>query len=230
MVIQKLLLQVVQIDEKTWCLYVHTNLINNKKYIGITSQVPEKRWLGGYGYDRRLRFGRAIKKYGWNSFKHEILYCGLNEEEANRLERELIKEWKTQDPAYGYNMTDGGGGVSGFVITEETRRKMSEAKRGANHPNFGKHLSPETKRKIGEVHKGNKYSLGLVRSPETRQKMSEGKMKPVAAYLDDGTLVKTYRSALDAGEELGINRKNISLCCKGARKHAGGYCWRFCIT
>ena len=43
--------------------------------------------------------------------------------------------------------------------SEETRRKMSEAKNGKNNPFYGKHHSDETKRKIGEAAKGRKKSL-----------------------------------------------------------------------
>jgi hypothetical protein len=47
--------------EKTFCIYKHTNLINNKVYIGQTSQSPERRWRqGGTGYKDSPRFWQAI--------------------------------------------------------------------------------------------------------------------------------------------------------------------------
>jgi len=206
---------------------MHTNKSNGKRYIGITSQVPEKRWMNGCGYSERLPIGRAIRKYGWDGFEHEILYSNATETFAKDAERKLIAQYKTQDDDYGYNITAGGDGVLGFHHTEESKQIMSEKKRGKNHPNYGKHLSEETKQKIGAIHKGNTYCVGLVRSDETKRKMSESKMKPVASYLDDGSFVKWYHSAREAAKELGINYKNISLCCNNQRKHAGGYCWQF---
>jgi len=63
-----------------FCVYMHTNKLNGKKYIGITQQEPKKRWKSGYGYSYGAspHFERAIKKYGWaKGFDHEILYTGL---------------------------------------------------------------------------------------------------------------------------------------------------------
>lgn len=59
--------------------------------------------------------------------------------------------------------------LHGINMSDETRRKMSEARKGENHPFYGKHRSEETRRKISESHKGK------VLSDETRKKMSEAK-------------------------------------------------------
>ena len=155
-----------------FCVYLHTNKTNGKVYIGITSQEPEQRWRGGNGYSTQ-HFSRAIKKYGWDGFKHEILYSNLSETKAKILEVSLIHYYKSANPKYGYNISEGGDIISeetrkkiseankGKVISEETRKKLSEAHKGANHPNYGKHLSEETKAKISEAHKGaNNYMYG----------------------------------------------------------------------
>ncbi len=91
-----------------WSVYIHTNKKSGKRYVGITSQTPEDRWMGGHGYSRHLKFGRAISKYGWNGFEHEVIYNGLSEIEAKNTERDLIAKFLTQDDRYGYNMTSGG--------------------------------------------------------------------------------------------------------------------------
>ena len=59
----------------------------------------------------------------------------------------------------------------GKILSEETKRKMSEAKKGEKHPLYGKPLSEETKRKMSEALKGNKNMLGKHHTEETKQKM-----------------------------------------------------------
>lgn len=213
-------------SDRCWNVYVHTNKINGKKYIGITSQLPHDRWMNGNGYSRRLKFGRAIEKYGWDSFEHEIVNTNLSEEAAKSIEQRLIREFHTYDDEYGYNMTMGGDGVIGFKHTDEAKQIMSLRKIGENHPNYQKHLKEVTRNKIAERLVGNQNALGAIRSEETKCRMSNSKKKTVAMYLDD-TLVRKFDSALDAQSETGISRKNISLCCLGHRRTAGGYRWKF---
>lgn len=76
-----------------WCVYCHTNIKNNKKYFGITSNNdnPQRRWRKeGYGYKLCTRFYSAIQKYGWDGFEHEIIFKNLTEKEAKSKEVELI--------------------------------------------------------------------------------------------------------------------------------------------
>ena len=60
---------------------------------------------------------------------------------------------------------------NGKILSEETKRKMSEAKKGKKHPLYGKQLSEETKRKMSEAKKGNKNMLGKHHTEETKQKI-----------------------------------------------------------
>lgn len=214
------------VSNPCWSVYVHTNKINGKKYVGITSQNPKDRWLGGHGYGHKLKFGRAIEKYGWDGFEHEIVCEKIPEDEAKNMEQVLISNFSTQDDRYGYNMTSGGDGISGFKHTDESRRKMSISKSGSNHPNYHKHLSETTRTKIANQLVGNQNAFGVVRSATTRKRMSNSKKKPVEMYTN-GVFVQRFDSATDAQLETGISRKNISLCCLGQRKLAGGYSWKF---
>ena len=93
---------------RTYILYMHRNKINNKVYIGITSQIPEKRWHYGLGYKQNPAFWNAIQKYGWNNFEHIILQEGLNREDAENIEIETIKQYNSNDSDFGYNISKGG--------------------------------------------------------------------------------------------------------------------------
>lgn len=154
-------------DEKVFIVYCHTNLINGKKYIGITSQTPEQRFRNGKGYKNSKHFYNSIQKYGWDSFAHEILYSNLTKEEACQKEIELIAEYNTQNPDFGYNIAPGGqccigedNPWYGKHHTEEAKRKMSMSRKGIPK-------SEEFKKKLSEKLKGRVFS------EETRQKMSQ---------------------------------------------------------
>lgn len=130
-------------DERKWCVYMHTNKVNRKKYIGITSQDPEDRWNKGYGYGTNTIFRKAINKYTWDGFTHEIIMDRMSESEAKQKEIELIALFKTNclkysNPSFGYNMTDGGDGVIGYHHTDEWKKQHSEAMSGENNPGYGK--------------------------------------------------------------------------------------------
>ena len=103
-------------------VYVHTSP-SNKKYVGITKQNPERRWNYGFGYENNRYFFRAIKKYGWNNFKHEILYSGLSHVEALKIEVSLITKYDSF--IHGYNMSPGGEGLPGHPLPIEAQNKAA---------------------------------------------------------------------------------------------------------
>lgn len=133
-------------------VYVHTNKINGKKYVGVTQRKPEKRWRNGNGYERQY-FYNAILKYGWENFEHTILKTGLPQEEANYYEKYYIKEFDSLLGHNGYNAAVGGydAGMTGLHHSEETKKKMSDLKKG-------KPLSAEHRKKLSEVRRGRELS------------------------------------------------------------------------
>ena len=214
---------------RTWCVYMHENRINGKKYIGITKQIPERRWQNGYGYRESPRFFNAIQRYGWDSFKHEILYSGLSSDEAAARETYLIAKYQTLDPAHGYNLDPGGGGVN--PKTPETRQKISEARKGwkptqatverLRVSHRGKKASDETRKKMSAAHKGVK------KSAEHAQKIGAAHSKRVQMLTPEGELLAEFVSMTAAAATTGVSMKNISAVCRGDRRKAGGYCWRY---
>ena len=106
-----------------YSVYMHTTP-SGKRYIGITCQDPKIRWGNGSNYKKQPYFSNAIKKFGWNNIKHEVLYTALTKEEAEQKERELIAFYNSADRKYGYNIDLGG--KSKGRCSEETRKKISE--------------------------------------------------------------------------------------------------------
>ena len=105
--------------------------------------------------------------------KSRIIFLkkNLTEEEAFKHEIYMIDVFGRKDLGTGilYNMTDGGEGSSGCIPSEESRRKMGDARKGENHYLYGKSLSEETKTKMSEAHKGR------TPSEESRRKMSDAR-------------------------------------------------------
>ena len=181
----------MEIYNDTYCVYMHTNKINGKKYVGQTCQEPEKRWLKGEGYRGCRYFYNAIKKYGWDAFEHEILASNLTKDEADNFEKLLIDKLSLMNPENGYNLKEGG---SHGKLSEESKELVRQSKLGKPRPeyikqklrecNIGRTPSEETRRKMSESGKGRKFSeehkrkiseanTGRKMSEESKVKMSE---------------------------------------------------------
>lgn len=198
--------------EKKYIVYQHISP-SEKKYIGITSQSTKRRWRNGEGYKNNEHFYNAILKYGWENFKHEILFEGLSKEKAEEIEKKLIMKLDTTNPSKGYNLRDGGGSNGGF--NEEQRKRMSEARKGKGcgkrNPNIGE--------KISKAKKGHKVS------DDTKSKISEtlkgryvGKDNPTSKPIKCIETGETFDCARDACKKYNINPSNMCSHLKGRKK------------
>ena len=201
-----------------YSVYMHT-CPNCKVYIGITSQKPIYRWDNGNGYKRNILFNRAIKKYGWDSIKHEVLFEGLTKEQAEQKEIELIAEYKSDQKEHGYNIASGG---NANKPTEETRKKISIALKGKN-TGKRKPLSAETKKKLSDINKGKHTS----RETEFKKGHIPYDTSKAIEAIKDGKVIAVFNAISIASKELNVNLSNISRCCRGERKKAKGYSFRF---
>jgi group I intron endonuclease len=207
---------------RKYTVYMHTTP-SGKRYIGITSQTVKARWESGHGYRTCSYFWNAVCKYGWDSIDHHIISEGLTGADAKRLEKELIVFYKTRDPAYGYNLTSGGDGLSGFSQSDETRKKISEAQKG-------RMLTAEHRAKISAANKGKQSTLGMKYTDKAKQNMRDGwsrRAREVECLTKSGEVVGRYISCADAAEKTGLRRSSISRVCCGSRKTTGKFRWRF---
>jgi len=140
-------------------VYLITNLLDGKKYVGKTEKTVQARWADHRGNARNPKkqeyLYRAIRKHGAENFSVEILAEATTVDELNSLECRFIAELGTLAPN-GYNMTHGGEGVAG---TDEVRQKIREKA-------LGRPTSVLQKKVASQTHKGK------VTSAETRNKMS----------------------------------------------------------
>lgn len=114
------------IKDKIYKVYMHTTP-NGKKYIGYTGQKLENRWGAGENYKQHKYFYNAIKKYGWNNIKHELLFETSNKEQALEKEMYYIQKFKSNEKQYGYNNSMGGdSGFNGGKHSQESIIKIKE--------------------------------------------------------------------------------------------------------
>jgi group I intron endonuclease len=145
-------------------VYLITNCVNGKQYVGQTVQQMEKRFARHVWSKDPLPLHRAMRKHGTDNFRLEQIKECASKQEMDQVEREWIAKLGTLSPA-GYNITLGGGGSVGFKHSEESKKRMTAWQ-------LGKKLSPEHKAKVSAALRGNTYARGFVHSPETRAKIS----------------------------------------------------------
>lgn len=153
-------------------IYKTTNLINGKIYIGQHKSTKFDTTYYGSG----VVILNAISKYGKNNFKCELIEWCETQSKTNSRERYWIKFYNSRNRLIGYNVTEGGEGVRGFHLSEESRKKISVSKIGVT-PNRDYHdISNETKQKISstlkEYYKSHDNARkGVHLSEETKQKL-----------------------------------------------------------
>ena len=154
------------------CIYMYTNLINGKRYVGKAKDFDGR--YKGHLEGKKQLIDKKIKEYGIENFKIEILAEDIDDSKLNEYEKFFIKR-KRSHVSYGtgYNKTwggDGGDTLSG--MTEEQRKEHSRK--------MSKPKSEETKRKISETLKGKPHS------EETKRKQSESlKGKPRKPFSEE---------------------------------------------
>lgn len=143
-------------------IYLITNTINCKRYIGKTTQSLEKRWYqhcknAEYGQDTYLY--RAIRKYGKNNFTIENLCEGLGDEEILMIE--------TYSPEYNMTLGGDGGDTSSspnYKLGMSNRdtsgiNNPNYGKRGPSSPNYGKRKTEAQKQKNRDSYKGKRVTV-----------------------------------------------------------------------
>lgn len=184
--------------------------ITNKKrpseiYVGSSKQTLEKR-LQGHVYDKRSSVYQYIQRDGKENFEIVAIDYANNKKEA--IEKETF--WTIFFKEQGYFMYNKQAGNTltqetkeklriankGRCLSEETRRKMSETRKGENSPWFGKHLSKSTKYKL---------------------RKKNGK---AVRCINDG---KCFVSCTEAAEYYNIRVNDISKNCRGKVKSTKGF-------
>lgn len=132
-------------------IYKYTNLINGKIYIGKTYRLNKRK------YEHKHRevntyFHNALKKYGFENFKYEVIAQTDNDKTLNFLETYYIRKFNSFIEN-GYNLTRGGEGTLGYTVSERVKEIVSKTQKG-------KIVSNETKIKMSLSGKGKHNHKG----------------------------------------------------------------------
>lgn len=225
-------------EKREYCVYKHTSKIDGRAYVGITRVGAENRWRnGGIGYKPQKYFWRYIKKYGWDSLEHEVLFDNLTEEEATAMEKELIAKWDLTNRNKGFNLDLGGSTNNHFwkgVYCVETDKeyegtRIAERETGVPASNIcaccsGKASSAgrdDNGNPLHWVYSDEKYLISQ-RFEEMENKRTKNAL---SVYNTDGSLIAHYDSPRDAANQTGRNISNIRSDCLRPHRYQDGKIW-----
>ena len=190
-------------------VYLITNKINGKKYVGQHSGDDLKQYWNHCvraalrGRQDKPHLYNAVRKYGVENFEVEPLVVVNSKQEMDKYEIGLIRALDTRRPN-GYNLTDGGDGQLGRIPSEKTRRKISETKKSQKL-----HHSEDTKQRL------RKAMLGFKHSEESKEKISEyRKTEEQRKRISAAKMGNTSRLGMKHSEE---TKKRMSEAAKGRK-------------
>lgn len=221
-------------------IYITTNNVNGKKYIGQKKYYGNHEVYIGSG----VALKNAINKYDKENFTREIIENCKSKEDLDSREKYWIKYYNATESEDFYNITSGGDGGFGSGknspwygkhLSETTKEKLSKMKTGENNPFYGKTHSDTVKKKLSEKASSQRHSQ------ETKEKMSKsmkenhadfnGRNNPRARKIKQYDLSKKFirywDCAKEASKDLNINYSSIISCCTGKYKSSGGYIWGY---
>lgn len=202
---------------KIWIVYEHISL-SGRIYVGITSQGANCRWQNGRGYYKCKLFYKAIRKYGWDNFQHNIIASNLGEMTAKNMEKDLIKFYKEQDKSY--NITNGGDGTVGVQCSPIIKEKIGDLWRGKTIPST-------VRIKMSKSHIGHKNT------EEHNTNISKSKLgntngnKPVLQFDKNGNFITRFSSAVEAARCIATIPNSVTRCCRGEAKTLHGFIFKY---
>lgn len=203
-------------------IYITTNHINNRQYIGQHTYSKPELDETYFGSGKALL--KAIEKYGKENFSVEILDWAQNKTELDELEKYYIALFNAVENDMFYNILHGGEGLGAGEHHPSYGKPHNGDLHGKNNPMYGRHHTEETK----ELIRKNRTNVKL--SPKHKQKLIQSnignkkKAKKVYQYTLEGKYVRSYLSTAET-VKYGFNDVCICYCCLGKQKQHKGFLW-----
>lgn len=204
-------------------IYLITNNINNKKYIGQTINSVNTRWIQHKSEAKYLKpnvyFTRAIRKYGPDNFTVETL-----EECDNSLldtrEQYYIKLYNSNNKEFGYNSTIGGNSNNKKYERNEI---LNFWNKGLTIEEIANKLSCCTQT-ISTVLKGAEIKETDRRS-RSMVVVADKRKKPILQYDLNGNLISKFSCAEEASKKTGVGVNLIREVCNHKIYSSNGFIW-----
>lgn len=191
---------------------MHTLKIDGRKYIGLTkySNYPNKRWCNGKGYKEQSYFWNAIQKYGWDNFKHEIVFESLTKEQACNKEKALIKLFNTTDDKFGFNLTAGGDGTTELPLEIRNQINLKNTKYMISEQEL-KHYYLDLKKSMRECANYFGCSVCVIQNNLIKFGIETRHHEKLAITKDDliNLLVNEHKTQQEAANILGCSKASI---------------------
>lgn len=157
-------------------IYITTNLINGKRYLGL--KCFNEKWKDYLGSGIILK--QAVDKYGPENFHRSIIDIAYSMDELRQKEYEYSVFFNVVESDDWYNIVYGGGATLGYHFTDEQKQKISESLQGRKMSEESKRKMSESKKGVSftEEHKRNlsKSQIGRPCSSETRNRISNSRI------------------------------------------------------
>ena len=200
-------------------VYITTNLVNGKRYLGQKTMNSYRNWKDYLGSGTQIR--KAIKKYGRKNFYKTIVCFCYSQEELNKVESDLSVFLNGVEDDGWYNLVYGGGSTNGWHHSEKVREDQRErSKKLWKNEEFRQKFSEFAKARTGEKNSNygnhklageNNPNYGKHASLETRAKISEAnkniseeKRKKLSEAAKERFKNEEYRQRL---RDMNIGRK-----------------------
>lgn len=224
---------------KSYVIYKVTNKINNKIYIGKTYNFEKRKAQHLYDINDGLPFHAALKKYGINNFKWEIIDYSDNDKEIREKEIYWIKKYNSCiffEESQGYNLTLGGeGGVSwnskpvlqydlgGKFLNEYISATHASATTGVQRRDIAKCAS-------GSVRRAGKYIWrykvdNYPNQIAPYQRRTSARKRKVMQLDKDGFVLNVFDSLVQASKATSTPRTSISFCLNKTYQTANNFVW-----
>lgn len=218
------------VKHKWGVIYKLTNKNNGKYYFGKT--VNYKRRMNEHKFKKSKTYlSNAIKKNGWDNFTKEIIVENIicryistkpngrkvyDESELNKLEKQHIYLFQSDNRKYGYNLTKGGEGISGLIHSDETKKKMAMSKKKHDAEKGCMHFDKERKKWQVRIDQPQKH-IGYYNTPEKA-------LKALNIFIETGKKMESDRSQRKKGSGcISFSKKFKKWQVKSAQKHIGFY-------